>query len=161
MRIRFHHHQWQLLILSALAGLLVSCGGGNSEVLSVRQLHLRDIHLADRDAQMVRGEQLYRLRNAVTLEQRRDRLGHYYTIYWDLPQAVTADMKVVFEYQQAATASKVISVEREIPAGQAKGSTEIQIIGSSYREGGSVLAWRARLMRGSQIVAMKRSYLWR
>jgi len=149
------------LLPLVLAGAIVSCGSQEQELFSVRQFHLRDIELADNDAQMVRGEQLYRLGGAVTMEERRSRLGHYYTVYWNLPQADAGEVKIVFEYQQAVSASKVLTMTRKVPAGQATGSVEFNITGKAYQEGGNVLAWRAKLMRGGMVLATKRSYLWR
>lgn len=155
----FPTRQW--LVLALIPLLLVSCANNEPEPLSVRQFHLRDITPADKDAQMVRGEQLYRMRGAVTLEQRRNRLGDYYTIYWNTAEAASGNLKVVFEYQQATTASKILTMTRDIPASQTSGSVEFRIAGEAYREGGNVLAWRARLMKGGRVIAMKRSYLWR
>lgn len=160
MRLVLKHFRKQSLLLTGLAGVLVSCGG-SSDPLQVRQFHLRDTDITNKDAQMVRAEQLYRMNGAVTLEQRKNRLGNYYTIYWDTPEAAAGGMKIIFEYQQAATSSKVLTMTRNIPAGQSTGSMELNIIGKAYREGGSVLAWRARLMKGNQVIDSKRSYLWR
>ncbi len=146
-------------LLSVLTVILVSCGG-TPEPIKVRQFHLRDTQIANQEAQMIRGEQLYRLNNAVTHKQRIERLGSYYTISWNVPQAAAGGMKVIFEYQQAASASKVLSMTRNLPAGQTKGVIEFNIIGNAYRVGGGVLAWRALLVRGEEIVASKQSYLW-
>lgn len=110
---------------------------------------------------MVRGEQLYRLQGAVTTEERMSRLGHYYTVYWNDLGSDVRDAKVVFDYQQATSASKTITRSVTIPDGQSSGSVEFKIIGEAYQQGGRVLAWRARLIRGGKVVAVKRSYLWR
>ena len=149
------------LFLASLAGLLVSCGGGEPEVLRIRQFHLRDTDIADKEAQLVRGEQLYRLHGAVTLEERRSRVGHYYTAHWDAPEVASGNAKIIFEYQQATTASKVLTSVHKIPAGQSNGSVEFQIIGDAYQKGGSVLAWRARLVEGKRLLDVKQSYLWK
>ena len=110
---------------------------------------------------MVRGEQMYRLRGAVTLEERQRRLGQYYTVSWKNDQAAQGPMTVVMDYQQAATGSQVLRMSRDLPAGQTSGRVEFQVTGESYRIGGRVLAWRIRLLRADEIVAEKRSYLWR
>lgn len=142
-------------------GLLVSCSTGAKGPLEVRQFHLSKINPAGREAQMVRGEQMYRLRGAVTLEERQRRLGQYYTVSWKNDQAAQGPMTVVMDYQQAATGSQVLRMSRDLPAGQTSGSVEFQVTGESYRIGGRVLAWRIRLLRADEIVAEKRSYLWR
>ena len=109
---------------------------------------------------MVRGEQVYRMRGAVTLEERRSRTGHYYTVYWNTAE-VAQGGQIVFEYQQAITASDVLTKTFKIPTGHSSGSAEFNIIGKEYQQGGNVLAWRARLVKGGKTLAVKRSYLWR
>ncbi|MBT8036756.1 MAG: hypothetical protein KJO21_04345 [Verrucomicrobiae bacterium] len=153
------------LLTIGLAGLgislLVSCSTGDNEALEVRQFHLRDIKLAGKEAQMVRGEQMYRLRGAITMEERQHRLGQYYTVNWKNDHMGQGEMKVVMDYQQAATGSKVLRMSRDLPADKVSGRVEFHVTGESYRAGGRVLAWRIRLLRGDQVVEEKRSYLWR
>jgi len=143
--------------------MLVSCSHQDPEVLTVRHFFLQDTTVVDDNAQMARGEQLYRLRGAVTLEERKSRLGHYYTVDWERPSEVglNEEMRVVMNYQQAGTASKVLEMTRKIPTGQESGKIEFQVVGEPYRVGGRVLAWRIRLMKGSRVLAEKRSYLWK
>lgn len=128
----------------------------------MRQFHLSSVDLADRDdAKMVRGEQRHRLRGAVTLKEREERLGQYYTISWVNTDPSLAAMKLVMDYQQTATGSQNLRMTTELPAGQASGRVEFKVSGKAYQSRGRVLAWRIRLMRGNTIVAEKRSYLWR
>jgi len=127
----------------------------------VRQFHLRDTKPADDSAAMIRGEQLYRLRGAVTKVERTNRLGDYYTVYWNHLGPEVSDAKIIFDYQQATTASKVLTRSLPIPAGKDSGSVEFRITGEAYQQGGNVLAWRARLIQGGKVIAVKRSYLWR
>ncbi len=149
--------------LGILTGLLFSCSHQDGDVLQVRHFHLQDVKPVDTGAQMARGEQLYRLRGAVTMEERRSRLGHYYTVMWKNDQAGEhgGDMKVVMEYQQAATASKVLRMSREIPGDEASGKVEFRITGEAYRVGGRVLAWRVQLLRDGKVIADEQSYLWK
>ena len=143
----------------------MSCSTSNSESnadhLKVRQFHLRSTELADDDAQMVRGEQAYRLRGAVTMEERKSRLGQYYTVSWKDESRSGGPMKVVMDYQQATTGSSVHQMKRDLPSGELAGRVEFEITGNAYLEGGRVLAWRIRLLREGEIIAEKRSYLWR
>ena len=144
-------------------GLLLSCSHQDDDLLQVRHFHLQDIKLVDTGAEMARGEQLYRLRGAVTMEERTSRLGHYYTVMWKNDHAGEngGDMKVVMEYQQAATASKVLRMSRKIPSDEASGKMEFRMTGEAYRVGGRVLAWRVQLLRGGKVVADEQSYLWK
>lgn len=143
--------------------LLFSCSHQDDDLLQVRHFHLQDVDLADSGAEMARGEQLYRLRGAVTMEERTSRLGHYYTVMWenDRVGGHGGGMKVVMEYQQAATASKVLRMSREIPNDAASGKMEFRITGEAYRVGGRVLAWRVQLLRDGKVIASEQSYLWK
>ena len=68
-------------------------------------------------------------------------------------------VRIVFEYRQAVSGSKVLTMVQERP-GTAKGSVEFHVTGDAYLKGGRVLAWRMRLYRGGDLVDTKRSYLW-
>ena len=147
------------LLMISIAGLFVSCS--SSDVMEVRQFHLSSVDPVDRSAQMVRGEQVYRLRGAVTLEERQERLGQYYTVSWKNEGGSTGPLKIVMDYQQTATGSKNLRMSRDLPADKASGKVEFKMIGEAYRIGGRVLAWRIRMMDGNKVIAEKRSYLWR
>jgi len=135
---------------------LTACSIRKDESLVVRHYHLKSTELVDRDARMIRGEQMYRLRGALTLEERRSRLGHYYTFVWDVEGAT----ELIFEYQQAATTTKekIVRVQLD-PRGKGR-KKEIAIIGDDYLLGGRVLAWRARLLSGGRELAEQKSYMW-
>ena len=149
----------QLFAMSLMV-LLGACSPKVDEALTVRQFHLRETEPADKKkAQMVRGEQMYRLKGAVTLEERRERLGDYYTVTWKAIK--TRPTRVVMDYQQAATGAKVLQQSVDLTEGSTGGKVEFAVIGSDYNNGGRVLAWRIRLMQGSSTIAEKRSYLWR
>ncbi len=96
------------------------------------------------------------------MEERRQRLGQYYTVRWknDQPE-LGGRLKVVMDYQQSATGSKVLQMHRDLPSGETSGKVEFKVSGEAYRVGGRVLAWRIRLMRGRKVLAEKHSYLWR
>ena len=144
-----------------LAGLLVSCADRGGDLLQVRHYHLQDVGPVDRNVEMARGEQFYRLRGAVTLAERKSRLGHYYTVEWENDQIGVGELKVVMDYQQAATGAKVLQVSRDVPNDLKSGKIEFHITGEHYRVGGQVLAWQVQLLRGSRVIAEKRSYLWK
>lgn len=110
---------------------------------------------------MVRGEQMYRLRGAVTMEERKARLGQYFTVHWKNDQSGSQPLKVVMDYYQAATGSRLKQMSRELPAGQTEGRIEFRVAGEDYRVGGRVLAWRVRLLRAGKVIAEQHSYLWK
>jgi hypothetical protein len=130
-------------------------------MLVVKQYQVRDQALNPNDEPMVRMEKERHLRGAVSMAQRRQRLGQYYTLLWHDPTGAGQDpVKVVFQYQQGATASQVKRMTREFPASDADGRAEFAIIGDDYFKGGKVLAWKATLQRGKRELATRQSYLW-
>ena len=146
------------LALLAVLGL-VSCSR-TKDVVSIRQYHLRSISADTGGVDSLRAERLKRLYGAVSAEEMRTRLGHYYTIRWDGPPGSAGQpVRILFEYRQAATGSEVRSLEVKAPPGR-KGVVELRIIGPRYLQGGRVLAWRLSFFRGEQLVQTRQSYLW-
>ena len=142
-----------------LTGLLVACGV--PDPLVVKQFQLRDQRALSTDDPMVRMEKERRLFGAVSMEERRGRLGQYYTLVWSDPNGVgNGEVELVFQYQQGATASLVKRMTRTFPASEAEGTAEFSVIGDNYFKGGKVLAWKATLVRGGREIASRQSYLW-
>ena len=128
----------------------------------MRQFHLRSIKVENmQQAPMVRGKQMHRMRGAVTIEERSQRLGQYYSVSWKNDGSTTGPLKIVMDYQQSATGAKVLTMSKDLPAGEAAGRVEFIVSGESYRTNGRVLAWRIRMMSGSEVISEKRSYMWR
>ncbi len=139
--------------------LLAACAA--PEPLSVHSHTVRDqSHDDERDDPMGRNEKLRRLHGAVSMEERKNLLGQYYTIRWNDEAVAKGPVTVVFEYQQGATGSRVKSIRSEFPADLTSGTAEVSVIGEDYFQGGRVLAWRATLLRGNETIATRRSYLW-
>lgn len=111
---------------------------------------------------MVRMEKERRLRGAISMEERRQRLGQYYTILWSDPKGKgLGPVEVVFEYRQGASGSRVKRMTKSFPAGDVQGSAAFAVAGDDYFKNGRVLAWQAKVFRGGTELAAKRSYLWR
>ncbi len=139
---------------------LVACAGPR-EALVVKQFFLRDQEPGSFEDSMLRMEKARRLRGAVSMEERRDRLGQYYSLLWNHPEGVgQGEVVLLFEYQQGATASLVKKQVRTFPSSDAEGVVEFSVIGDGYFDGGKVLAWKATLSRGGKIISSKQSYLW-
>lgn len=131
------------------------------EPLVVKEFQLRDQVANTVDEPMVRMEKARRLRGAVSMEERRGRLGQYYTLLWnDAPGVGQGEISVIFQYQQGATASRIKRMVRDYPASTTEGRTEFAIIGDDYFKNGRVLAWKATLQRGGKAIATQQSYLW-
>lgn len=110
---------------------------------------------------MVRMEKERHLRGAVSMEERRARLGQYYTLVWDDPEGVgQGNARLLLEYQQGGSGSRVKKMVRDFPASESHGVAEFAVIGDDYFKNGKVLAWKASLQRGGRTLATKQSYLW-
>ncbi|MGI8604952.1 MAG: hypothetical protein ACR2OZ_18430 [Verrucomicrobiales bacterium] len=145
-----------LSLVSAIG--LGACASGDaiSKVKIFRLDSTRRVTAAD---PAIAFEQRHYLHGAITAEEVRAREGNYYTVFWsvaDPRQPVT----LRFEYRQAKTGSKVHVIESIFEDPSAQNTTDVQVIGDAFQQGGSVLAWRASLVRDKEILATRRSYLW-
>lgn len=146
-------------ILLVLTGL-VSCVDMH-DPLVVKQYQLRDQLRDHGEEPMVRMEKERRLRGAISMEERRQRLGQYYTLMWkDFKGVGAGPVEVVFEYRQGASASRIKRMSRRFESSASSGTAEFSVIGDDYFENGKVLAWRATVLRNGKEVAVRRSYLW-
>lgn len=136
-------------------GLLAACSPP-AEPLVVKQFTLRDQKMEQGNDPMVRNEKLRRLHGAVSMEERRQRLGQYYTVIWNAEAGYKKE--IVFRYQQGG--SRVKTMRRSLPAGYATGKEEFAIIGDDYFKNGRVLAWKIDLTANGETIASKQSYLW-
>ncbi|RYD22971.1 MAG: hypothetical protein EOP88_06020 [Verrucomicrobiaceae bacterium] len=140
--------------------LLGACAAPR-EALVVKQFQLRDQAPASTDEPMVRMEKERHLRGAVSMEERRARLGQYYTLVWDDPEgAGQGNVRLLFEYQQGGSGSRVKKMVRDFPTSESHGVAEFAVIGDDYFKNGKVLAWKASFQRGGKTLATKQSYLW-
>jgi hypothetical protein len=96
----------------------------------------------------------------VSRSEREDRIGQYYTVQWWDADGVGEPVEVVFDYQQAATGSRVKRETRGFAADATSGIAEFRFIGETFRRDGRVLAWRVALLRGGRELASEQSYLW-
>jgi hypothetical protein len=149
-----------LCYLLLMVIVLGACAGPQ-EPLVVKQFQLRDQTSNNGDEPMVRMEKERRLRGAVSMEERKGRLGQYYTLLWSDPAGVgKGPVEVIFLYQQGATASRVKRMTKSFPATDAEGTVDFAVIGDDYFKGGKVLAWKASVERGGRVLATRQSYLW-
>jgi hypothetical protein len=137
------------------ACLLIACSGP-TESLVVKQFTLRDQDTLKEGDPMVRNEKMRRLYGAVSLEERKSKLGQYYTVLWSADAGV--EKEIVFSYQQGG--SRIKEMRSSIPVGTSEGKQEFAIIGDDYFENGRVIAWKMDLLVGGNTIASKKSYLW-
>lgn len=127
----------------------------------VKQFLLRDQVTGSVDEPMVKMEKSRRLHGAVSMTERRQRLGHYYTMLWsDATGVGRGEVEIRFEYQQGATGSRIKQVTRRFPSADSSGTFEFSVTGDDYFEGGRILAWKTTLLRGNTALATRQSYLW-
>jgi hypothetical protein len=136
---------------------LASCSAP-VEPLMIKQFTLRDQETSVADDPMVQNEKLRRLHGAVSIEERKQRLGQYYAVLWNADAA--AEKKIVFRYQQGASGSRIKEMHRTLPTGSSSGKEEFSIIGDNYLKNGRVLAWKIDLTANGETIASKQSYLW-
>lgn len=147
------------LLCLVLVGL-ASCARV-SDPLVVKQFQLRDQVHHDGEEPMVGMEKQRLLRGAVSMEERRQRLGQYYTMVWSDPEGVkTGPVEVVFEYRQGGTGSLIKRHSQSFPASDLEGVARFSVTGDNYFKNGKVIAWRAKLLRGGKEIASRQSYLW-
>ena len=150
------NHVYSLLLVF----LLGACTGPR-EALEVKQFQLREQVPLAPDEPMTRMEKERRLHGAVTLAERRNRLGQYFDLLWNDPTGVNqGDVELVFEYQQGAYASLVKRKSQKFAASSASGTAEFAVTGDDFFSGGKVIAWKAMLLRGKRVIATRQSYLW-
>lgn len=142
----------------ALALVLVSCGG-SPDALVVKSFTLRDQDSTIENDPMVQNEKMRRLYGAVSVEERKQRLGEYYMVQWNADSSL--EKEIIFQYQQGKSGSRIKRMTRLIPAGTAEGSQEFAVIGDDYFDNGRVLAWKMTLKVGGEDISTKQSYLWR
>ncbi|MFD2255943.1 hypothetical protein ACFSSA_04570 [Luteolibacter algae] len=142
-----------ILMVCALAGC-----AGPKEALVVKQYTLRDQVTDKTDDPMVRQEKLRRLYGAVSMEERGNRLGQYFTVLWNAEAG--AKKELLFQYLQGESGSRVKTMRRDISGSGARGKEEFSVIGKDYFENGRVLAWKMSLIVDGEPISTKQSYLW-
>lgn len=165
---RFHFSR--ALFAAGLALFMASCAGtkahtGNGgEVTKVKyyfldqsrgnQGMLRNVQ----DASIVFERQHF-LYGAISNEERQDREGNYYTVFWkveDNSQPVT----VRFECRQKGTGLKVKTIEQKIDNPKHHNTTDFSVIGSDYQTNGPVTCFRVSLVRGKETLHEWKSFMW-
>ena len=156
---------WASTPLAALLVVLVGCASGPEPVGFTK---VKYYQLKDEDARaesysidpMIRFERQHHFHGAVTKEQRRDRLGHYYTLFWNAP-ASRAPVTVRFEYRQSKTGERVSTFDRVVRDVRDQNKTALRITGDSYHRDGRVVAWQATLLQDGKVLDQTRSFLWK
>ena len=124
-------------------------------------------HLQDEDPRaesmsidpMIRFRRQHFLHGAVTREEKKDRLGHYYSLYWN-GRGNGGRVTLRFEYRHALAGERVFTYEQVIEDVQARNRTSLTITGEPYHQYGRVVAWQASLVEEGTVLDSTRSFLW-
>lgn len=147
--------------MKLIAAILLLCLAACSAPvvpLTIKQFTLRDQETNKAGDPMIQNERLRRLHGAVSIEERKQRLGQYYTVLWNAD--ADAQKVFVFRYRQASSGSRIKEMCRSLPIGEVQGKEEFTIIGDNYFDNGRVLAWKLDLTANGKTIASKQSYLW-
>lgn len=149
---------WLVFLTGTL--LLTSCASRTGHGISkVNPYHLSPTFRPATTEAMIDFEYRRKLRGAVNASDRDDRWGNYFTVYWsveDKSQPVTVQLY----YRQAHGGPQIFLQEKEIENVGLKNSTEFEIIGEDYSEGGAVTQWKASISQNGSVVDEFKSYLW-
>jgi hypothetical protein len=87
----------KILTIAVLGLLIIGCAK-NTDPLVVKMQTVRDQNTLSKEDPMVDHEKAVRLYGAVSMQERRQRLGQYYTVLWNADAGVNKEIS--FEYQQ-------------------------------------------------------------
>ena len=149
-----------LILALATAGCSTKQTGDGASISKVRYYHLQpgQPNIPTDDA-MVGFERKYRQHGALTGEERRERDGHYYTVWWRVTDR-TQPATVRFEYRQKDDATNVRVIEQQVASPGRSNETRFEVTGEPYYEGGPVVAHRVSVLQGGQELVDWKSYLW-
>lgn len=128
-------------------------------ITKANDYHLKPGVRIETDDPMIRFEYMHRIRGAVESEEYLERYGHYFTVFW---QGVDkgSDVTVRLEYRQSNTGGKLLTLESQPSKVKWRNTTEFEVTGEAYTQGGPVTAWRAVLIVDGQEADEFRSFLW-
>ena len=151
-------YEFMKLLSIAVLGLLVIGCAKSTDPLVVKLQTVRDQSMESENDPMARHERIRRFHGAVSMEERRQKLGQYYTVLWQ--GEAGAKKQILFEYQQAKSGSKIKTMKRELDSNATYGKEEFSVIGDNYFDNGRVLTWRISLIVDGKTIASEQSYLW-
>ncbi len=154
----------RVLLAAGLGLLLANCStkqvGAGATITKVNPYHLTDAFrpITATDPS-IRFERDVLLHGAISTEERREREGDYFTIFWKAEDR-TQPVKVRLEYRQKNSGLAVKTIEQEVTEVHRNNTTKFSFIGSEYVTNGPVTSWRASIVRGKDTLVDYKSYLW-
>ena len=167
MTLRLPKFLCRAAVCAGLGLMMASCSSTKTKAAStgghidkVKYYHLEDVNKRIVAAEpSINFEKDYILHGAVTKQEREARQGHYYSVFWKVTDR-SQPVKVRLEYRQMKTGAKVMMVEQEIASPKGSNITKFTIIGEPYVTNGAVTSFRISLVRGKEVLAEEKSYLW-
>jgi phosphatidate phosphatase PAH1 len=158
------------LFAAGLALLMASCAGtkahptNGGEITKVKYFFLDQAignkmnarAIQDRSITFEREHFLY---GAISNQERVDREGNYYTVFWkveDRSQPVT----VCFEFRQKGSGIAIKKLEQTIDHPSRSNHTDFSIVSKDYQTNGPVTCFRVTLRRGKEILHETKSFMW-
>lgn len=132
-----------------------------SAITKVDYFHLKDANeMRESQDPMVYTESSYYLHGALTWQERADRVGNYYTVYWKTGDKISP-VTIQFQYLQAFTGSEVKKLEQVYTSHNGKGRARFNLLGEDYRKNGRVIAWKATATQNGVDIGSQASFLWK
>lgn len=151
-----------LVVLAAAALTLGGCAtdtSGPVTITKVNPYHLQPGASVTSDDEMIVHEYRRLLHGALESEEHQERMGNYYTIFWNSENRTPATVRL--EYCQASTGPKVYTKEIRVETPKRKNTTKLKVTGEEYQTLGKVTQWRASILENGAEVAEYKSFLWR
>jgi hypothetical protein len=154
----------RIILAAGLGLLLASCStksvGNGATITKVNPYHLKDVNARVVAADpSINFEKDSILHGAISQEERIARQGDYFTIFWSVEDR-SQPVVVRLEYRQKASGLTIKKVEQDVAEIGRNNVTKFAFIGDDYVSNGPVTAWRASIVRGSQVLTSYNSYLW-
>lgn len=165
MILRFLPNLCRAVTAGALGLAMASCSSTNPPGSGGQIVKVKYYHLLSREAAIpgadppINFEREYHLYGAVSHKERIARDGHYYVLMWKVTDR-SQPVKVRMEYRQQNTGVTKKVQEKEVTKVNRNNETRFEVNGDEYVKGGAVTSWRATLVRGKEVIAEAKSYLW-
>lgn len=164
-------HFSRALFAAGLALLMASCAGTKAhpaqggEITKVKYFFLdqvvgnRSVNLRNVEDRSITFEREHFLYGAISNQERLDREGNYYTVFWkvqDRSQPVT----VRFEFRQKGSGITIKKLEQVIDQPKRSNTTDFSVIGNDYQSQGPVTCFKVTLLRGKEVLHESKSFMW-
>ena len=150
-------------LLAAAILLLGSTSCASSDrsataITKVKYFHLNPETRVRTYDRMISFDQNYYRHGAVTNEQLREKIGHYYSVFWRTDDR-TAEAKLRMDYRHQQSGPKVYSFDVDVDEIKRRNVTKFAVVGSDYQKLGPVTAWKITLLLNGEVVGENKSFL--